>query len=560
MTIRLHVIVTTTGKRSSLYEAVASVTAQTRRADSVVVVIDTEDTDCFAGVESRVDEEVEVVRVRAGNGSAARNEGVRHVLARHGVEAGGYIAYLDDDDWWEPERLERVAGMISESSVDFLTGSAIFHRRTGTTQVRPSGAMAKSAMLGFSELLRRRHFAQASSFIQTSTMIVSARAAETVPWNHSLSRHQDWTYFYDVCVENGYQWMHVEDPLVHVVQGSLGSLSRLGAWNKSLEWILSFPDVDDAARAEFIVWQVLKDALAARSKDGTIAAVRAMLRLRKFGSPIAWAVLAAQTFSFERLRLPHAARGRHAISKRIADRSQSDSEALAVHLRESLERGEQLSIVWFNHFSVQMVMGSPDVRREKFDIVEIDGTLLKKIIRSPRRTSADLTVPILLKRLNHTKIAIVGGSAVELPAKVDQIEFLGREGENTVALSYDGFDGLPSIANLAEQVSRHGVGLVLVGLGAPLQERYVAGLRREVEAPCLVMTVGGFLDQVTQSGYYPSWAYGLRLNWLVRLVREPARLWRRYSVDAARCVRRRRAIALYLKYALAIPPSSSGDE
>jgi hypothetical protein len=46
------------------------------------------------------------------------------------------------------------------------------------------------------------------------------------------------------------------------------------------------------------------------------------------------------------------------------------------------------------------------------------------------------------------------------------------------------------------------------------------------------MTCGGFLDQILQSNYYPAWAYPLRLNWLVRLAREPRRLWRRYTVEA----------------------------
>jgi beta-1,4-glucosyltransferase len=50
------------------------------------------------------------------------------------------------------------------------------------------------------------------------------------------------------------------------------------------------------------------------------------------------------------------------------------------------------------------------------------------------------------------------------------------------------------------------------------------------------LTCGGFLDQALQVNYYPAWAYPLRLNWLVRVLREPRRLWRRYTVDAVRAV------------------------
>ena len=50
------------------------------------------------------------------------------------------------------------------------------------------------------------------------------------------------------------------------------------------------------------------------------------------------------------------------------------------------------------------------------------------------------------------------------------------------------------------------------------------------------LSCGGFLDQVLRPGYYPAWAYPLRLNWLIRLAREPRRLWRRYTVDAVLAV------------------------
>ena len=80
--------------------------------------------------------------------------------------------------------------------------------------------------------------------------------------------------------------------------------------------------------------------------------------------------------------------------------------------------------------------------------------------------------------------------------------------------------------------------LVLVGLGAGLQEQVLleaaSAMRRGYALTC-----GGFIDQVLQEGYYPEWAYPLKLNWLVRLAREPRRLWRRYTVEALSAVGRR---------------------
>ena len=98
-------------------------------------------------------------------------------------------------------------------------------------------------------------------------------------------------------------------------------------------------------------------------------------------------------------------------------------------------------------------------------------------------------------------------------------------------------------STLRGELQRAGAELVVVGLGAPLQDFYALELR----APgMLVVTCGGWLDQFCAVSYYPSWAYPLRLNWLVRLAREPRRLWRRYSVDALRALRARRALVEFV--------------
>jgi beta-1,4-glucosyltransferase len=83
--------------------------------------------------------------------------------------------------------------------------------------------------------------------------------------------------------------------------------------------------------------------------------------------------------------------------------------------------------------------------------------------------------------------------------------------------------------------------VVLVGLGAVRQERWALAVRRRLQTG-LVMTCGGFFDQLgLERPYYPAWAYPLRLNWAVRLVREPRRLWHRYTVEAMQAVAGREA-------------------
>lgn len=75
-------------------------------------------------------------------------------------------------------------------------------------------------------------------------------------------------------------------------------------------------------------------------------------------------------------------------------------------------------------------------------------------------------------------------------------------------------------------------GIVVVGMGVPAQEAFVADLWgrgwRGVGYTC-----GGFMDQIigTDGTYFPAWSNRLRLRWLYRLCKEPRRLWKRYFID-----------------------------
>lgn len=72
-----------------------------------------------------------------------------------------------------------------------------------------------------------------------------------------------------------------------------------------------------------------------------------------------------------------------------------------------------------------------------------------------------------------------------------------------------------------------------VGLPTPLQQRWVAAHRHRLEVP-VVITGGAYLDHLTDGlDYYPGWVLRLHLCWLYKLVHEPRRLWRRYTLEMA---------------------------
>lgn len=82
--------------------------------------------------------------------------------------------------------------------------------------------------------------------------------------------------------------------------------------------------------------------------------------------------------------------------------------------------------------------------------------------------------------------------------------------------------------DVVEAIRMSGAGLLLVGLGNPLQERWLG--RRLGETGARVgVGVGAFFDfQAGTVQRAPRWMNALGIEWLHRLALEPKRMWRRY--------------------------------
>jgi glycosyltransferase involved in cell wall biosynthesis len=102
---RISVVIPCYNAEAYLAEAIASVRAQSRSVEEIIVV-DDGSTDGSAALAASLG--VILIRSPANGGeSAARNLGIA-------ASRGDLIAFLDADDWWEPRHLEIVAGLLDE--------------------------------------------------------------------------------------------------------------------------------------------------------------------------------------------------------------------------------------------------------------------------------------------------------------------------------------------------------------------------------------------------------------------------------------------------------------
>lgn len=216
-------------------------------------------------------------------------------------------------------------------------------------------------------------------------------------------------------------------------------------------------------------------------------------------------------------------------------------EHFAGLLAGELARGAGGVVTWLNHHSALLALRA-GVPLDEFDYLGLDGIFLCRLVQSAvPRTSADLLLPVLLGgQAPGLRIALIGSTAETLRTVADKVS---ADYGHDVVLVRDGYAGLPEPAELRRALVAAQAQVVIVGLGSPLQDRYALALRTP---GLLVLTCGGWLDQFAGGTYYPAWAYPLRLNWLVRVAREPKRLWRRYTIDGVRALRARKDLLRYI--------------
>lgn len=128
---------------------------------------------------------------------------------------------------------------------------------------------------------------------------------------------------------------------------------------------------------------------------------------------------------------------------------------------------------------------------------------------------------------NQHKIYLIGSTTPDLEKASSFLE--NQLGQQVVGYC-DGFDGIRN-PNLIDDINDSGAEVVLVGMGNPLQETWILNNYQSLNAK-LFMGVGAlFVFLAGNKPRAPEWVRALRLEWLFRMLLEPKRLVKRYTVD-----------------------------
>jgi exopolysaccharide biosynthesis WecB/TagA/CpsF family protein len=214
--------------------------------------------------------------------------------------------------------------------------------------------------------------------------------------------------------------------------------------------------------------------------------------------------------------------------------------AFEAKVGDCLERGAGFALATLNLDHLVKLRTDPAFRRAyaRQDFITADGNPVVWLTRVSGKPvdllpGSDMLLPMLtLAAERNVPVAFVGSTEDALSGAADTIkqELPAVEIRLMVSPSF-GFD--PDGTEAAEILGRivsSGVGLCLVALGAPKQERFAA-LGRQIAPHVGFASIGASLDFLAgNQRRAPRWVRRISMEWLWRAAHSPRRLAKRYAL------------------------------
>jgi len=173
--VKISVVIPAYNAASFLPRCLESVFAQTLKPEEVLV-IDDGSTDNTAALAEALG--ARVIRRQNGGVSAARNTGIK-------IASGEWIALLDADDRWAPEKLERQAAFAGSDTVLVYTGVRTFY---------DTGVLGEGSTI---DAISARKMLRYCNPITTSSVLVRRRALmQDGGFSEDILACEDWEVWY----------------------------------------------------------------------------------------------------------------------------------------------------------------------------------------------------------------------------------------------------------------------------------------------------------------------------------------------------------------------------
>ncbi|MEL7357657.1 MAG: glycosyltransferase [Cyanobacteria bacterium J06560_6] len=231
MSPRVSVVIPTRFRHVLLERAITSVLSQTFHDLEVVVVIDGPDLDTERFLENISDNRVKVIKLPCNKGAShARNKAIDHA-------SGSWIAFLDDDDEWLPEKIETQIAIAREASIkNPIVACRLFVQSEGKCYISPRRLPGLEEDISDYLFVRKSLFRGEGS-ITTSMIMTTKSLLQKYPFGEDLKRHQeaDWLLRVAKLKEVSLHFSDRSLGILHINSG-YSRISETGDWLYSFTW------------------------------------------------------------------------------------------------------------------------------------------------------------------------------------------------------------------------------------------------------------------------------------------------------------------------------------
>ena len=258
-TMSVSAVIPTHGRPELVVRAVRSALAQTYHDVEAVVVIDGADPATEKTLGQLGDKRLKVITLSDSVGAAqARNIGAESAR-------GDWIAFLDDDDEWMPEKTQLQMERATTSTFRYPIVSCQLWARTSQYQLIWPRTEPHYPLSEY--LLARNSWSYGEGLLMTTTLLVPKELLAEIPFQSGLKRHQDLDWVLRCSKHEGVGIEFVAKPLAIWHQAEQRkSISTGTDWRTSLEWIDSMRSIiTDRAYASFVATHIAPQA--ARERD-----------------------------------------------------------------------------------------------------------------------------------------------------------------------------------------------------------------------------------------------------------------------------------------------------
>jgi glycosyltransferase involved in cell wall biosynthesis len=275
----VSVVIPTLRRPQLMLRALKSVFAQTYKNIEVIVVVDGPDPETTTVLRSVGDVRLRVIQnLKLMTAAGSRNVG-------GASSRGEWIAFLDDDDEWLPQKLERQLAVARDGALVSCLSRVV---SPYWTEIVPD-LIYDNRMPLDEYLFDRGGLLARPGFIQTSSYLIARDVFNRAPFKTD-NPHDDWDFILTLSKRLGVRIETVPEVLVIIhTDERRPSLSRSGTWAGSLAWIESIkPIVTKRAYSAFCLGVVGPRAARERAP---MALFTLLYRAFRNGSPRPWQVM-----------------------------------------------------------------------------------------------------------------------------------------------------------------------------------------------------------------------------------------------------------------------------